>query len=56
MQLNQRVAALRAAQIEEQAAKKEKFVQDLKNQVDENTYKAAIDRYLELNYERNKIN
>jgi hypothetical protein len=49
------MSAVRAAQIEEQAAKKEKFVQDLKNQVEENTYKAAIDRYLELNYERNKM-
>lgn len=46
IELNQRVAALRAAQIEEQAAKKEQHVKQLKQQLEENTYKAAIDRYL----------
>lgn len=55
MELNQRVAALRAAQVEELAAKKEQHVKQLKQQVEENTYKAAIDRYLKLNYERSKM-
>lgn len=55
MELNQRVAAMRLAQVEEKAAQKEKLAKDLKGQVEENTYKAAIDRYLELSYERNKM-
>jgi DNA topoisomerase IB len=55
IELNQRVAALRAAQIEEKALQKEQHVRQLKQQVEENTYKAAIDRYLQLNYERGKM-
>ena len=54
-ELNARAAAQRVAEIEKQEANREHFVNSLKKQVDDNTYKAAIDRYLQLNHERSQI-
>ena len=54
-ELNRRVAAQRMAEVQKHEAEREQFVNSLKKQVEDNTYKAAIDRYLQLNHERAQI-
>ena len=54
-ELNQKMAALRAAEMEELTARKEDHLRTLKQQTQDNTYKAAIDKYLQLNYERKRM-
>lgn len=43
---NQRIASIRAAEEEQKALEKQSHLKKLKDQTEENTYKAAIDKYL----------
>lgn len=36
-------------------ARKEEHLRQLKQQTEENNYKAAIDKYLQINYERKRM-